>query len=143
MPPPYLMVTIVPEGGTPMQLADQRGAPYPTTGTGALVFQNQPVLNRALLNDVTFGGSVSFPGLLTGVGALITSDGTQAVGLPMGAPGTMLQATVDGLVWAAPGGTVTSISQGTGILATPNPIVGAGTIAVDFGVVAPINNPDF
>ena len=29
------------------------------------------------------------------------------------------------------GGTVTSISQGTGIVATPNPISGAGTIALD------------
>lgn len=34
-----------------------------------------------------------------------------------------------------PAGTVTSISQGTGIAATPNPIVSTGTIAIDANVV--------
>ena len=41
-------VTLVAQGGTPVRLADQTGAPYPTTGTGALVFANSPTINNAV-----------------------------------------------------------------------------------------------
>jgi hypothetical protein len=39
-------VTLVGFGGTPVRLADQTGAPYPTTGSGALVFANGAVLTN-------------------------------------------------------------------------------------------------
>jgi hypothetical protein len=46
-------VTLVGFGGTPVRLADQTGAPFPTTGTGALVFAN-----GATLTNVTITGQV-------------------------------------------------------------------------------------
>jgi hypothetical protein len=46
-------VTLVGFGGTPVRLADQTGAPYPTTGSGALVFAN-----GAVLTNVTITGQV-------------------------------------------------------------------------------------
>ncbi len=59
------------------------------------------------------------------------------------AEGTAIRLTADKLClgsncitdWpqAGGGGTVSSISQGTGIIASPNPITGQGTIAADFG----------
>lgn len=46
-------VTLVAQGGTPVRLADQTGAPYPTTGSGALVFNHRPVIYDAtLINPV-------------------------------------------------------------------------------------------
>src|SRR5690242_18159436 len=48
--PDVQYVTLVAQGGTPVRLADQTGAPFPTTGTGALVFANAPNLS-----GVTFG----------------------------------------------------------------------------------------
>ncbi len=46
-------VTLVVNGGTPIRLADQRGAPYPTTGTGSLVFAEDAVLTNPTLNGFT------------------------------------------------------------------------------------------
>jgi hypothetical protein len=79
MPPPYQSVTIVAQGGTPVHLANQRGAPYPTTGEGALVFSNGAVLQNVTLTgiiydlagvDVARGSllapSITFGGTVTG-----------------------------------------------------------------------------
>ena len=41
-------VTMVASGGTPVRLADQTGAPLPTTGQGALVFGTNPVLKSTM-----------------------------------------------------------------------------------------------
>lgn len=60
-------VTLVVAGGTPVRLADQKGAVYPTTGRGSLVFSD-----GATLNDVIFDG-FSFNGPLLGLYREITS----------------------------------------------------------------------
>ena len=53
---PIQAVTLVSAGGTPAQLCDQRGAPWPTTGHGALVFSTGAFLTDAqLLNPKVVG----------------------------------------------------------------------------------------
>ena len=78
----FEFVTIVPSGGTPIRIADQRGAPLPTTGTGPLVFGtgatlNDPILNYAVINNAeifnpvingsTFVGPMNVEPLMTGL----------------------------------------------------------------------------
>lgn len=83
MPSPIQYVTLVSRGGTPVTLSDQHGAPYPTTGAGALVFANGPtitnaILEAATLNDATLNRPIindpvfNFNGKAVGYGA----DGT-------------------------------------------------------------------
>jgi len=55
-------VTLVPQGGQPVRLADQVGAPWPTTGTGSLVFSSgatllNPVLTNPTFDNPTFTGN--------------------------------------------------------------------------------------
>lgn len=50
-------VTLVAQGGTPVRLADQTGAPFPATGTGGLVFANNPTINNAIFVGGTWTGS--------------------------------------------------------------------------------------
>ncbi len=57
MASPTQYVTLVTTGGTPVRLANQQGAPYPTTGTGALVFANGPTIDNATLNSATLNGA--------------------------------------------------------------------------------------
>lgn len=54
-------VTLVAQGGTPVRLANQIGAPYPTTGTGALVFNRNPTIYGATLIDPTIEGAAFSP----------------------------------------------------------------------------------
>lgn len=51
-------VTLVAQGGTPVRLADQYGAPYATTGHGALVFNNGPTLLNVNIEGATFSDVV-------------------------------------------------------------------------------------
>lgn len=60
-------VSLVAQGGTPVRLADQRGAPYPTTGSGALVFANGPTLTNVTFENPIFADSIHVYG--TGVAA--------------------------------------------------------------------------
>jgi hypothetical protein len=53
-------VTLVPQGGQPVRLADQTGAPWPTTGTGSLVFSRGATLTNATLVDSNFVGDISY-----------------------------------------------------------------------------------
>ncbi len=95
---------------------------------------------------VTFGGGTSgfsfAPGgttitlvsPLTTKGDLYTHNSTVGIALPVGANGFVLSADsgeTTGLKWIANAtGTVTSISAGTGITLTPDPIVATGTVAL-------------
>lgn len=63
----FQYVTLVAAGGVPIRLADQNGAPYPTTGQGALVFANGPVLTNAQLNGFVLNSPIG-----------ANSNGTQA-----------------------------------------------------------------
>lgn len=51
---PNQFVTLVTAGGTPVRIADQTGAPYATTGTGALVFANGAALSNPTLTGPIF-----------------------------------------------------------------------------------------
>lgn len=66
---PNQYVTLVTSGGTPVRIANQRGTPIPTTGTGALVFANEPVLNNPTLVGVTYEGPQTIDGDL-----IVTDD---------------------------------------------------------------------
>lgn len=58
--PDTLYTTLVTQGGTPIRIADQRGAPYPTTGYGSLVFNNGPTLYNPTLVGFSFSGPFGF-----------------------------------------------------------------------------------
>lgn len=59
-------VTLVAFGGTPVRLANQTGAAYATTGTGALVFQNGAKLTNPVITGGTFVSPFGFePGSVT------------------------------------------------------------------------------
>ena len=61
-------VTLVRRGGTPIRLANAFGAPYPTSGTGSLVFSDSPTLvNPTLSGSVTFTGTLAVANGGTGV----------------------------------------------------------------------------
>jgi hypothetical protein len=88
---PIQPITIVSSGGTPMQLCDQKGAPYPTTGFGALVFNTGPTLIDAILLNplITFdviklpGGDFYNPSLQ------FTADNSKTPGLYSTGPGNI------------------------------------------------------
>lgn len=71
-------VTLVPQGGTPVRLADQRGTPYPTTGYGALVFGNGPQLNNVVISGQVQldDGVPAAPALQWDTGTGLYSSGT-------------------------------------------------------------------
>lgn len=66
-------VTLVAAGGTPIRLSNQTGAPYPTTGSGALVFASSPELNSPILNSPTWVGPETIDGDFTVDGDLDVS----------------------------------------------------------------------
>ena len=75
----FTYVTLVPFGGTPVHLADQTGAPFATTGTGALVFANGPVITNPVFTGPTNlpAGSAAIPSLTFGdVASGLYSSGT-------------------------------------------------------------------
>src|SRR5580765_4577332 len=104
---PVQYVTLVSGGGTPVRLADQRGAPYPTTGTGALVFSDQPTLTGTVTinGDLTYTGTVTGPyhSPLTTRGDLYYYGASGNTRLALGAAGTVLTSNGTDAVWTAPG----------------------------------------
>lgn len=54
--PEVQYVTFVTTGGTPVRIAQQTGAPYPTTGYGALVFARSPTLYNPIINGAVWSG---------------------------------------------------------------------------------------
>lgn len=91
---PSQYVTIVPQGGFPVTLADAQGNPFPVTGTGALVFNVNPTIespifigggatfDRILLPD---GGSPAVPAILIeGAGGISGSPTSVTIGIAGG-----------------------------------------------------------
>ena len=64
-----LPVTLVTLGGVPVQLVDQTGSVFPTTGTGSLVFNTTPTLVTPILGAAT-GTSLALGGATIGSNAL-------------------------------------------------------------------------
>jgi hypothetical protein len=100
--PTYQYVTLVPAGGTPVRLANQEGAPFPTTGTGALVFANSPRLINPILEGVTYSGGVGFGNGTLAAPAIYfgsTDRGFFSTGVS-----NLSAAAQNVLLWAADGG---------------------------------------
>jgi lysophospholipase L1-like esterase len=77
----FTYVTLVPFGGTPVHLADQTGAPFATTGTGALVFANGPALTNATFSGTTVINGATFPTTgLTVAGPLSVTGASSFIG---------------------------------------------------------------
>ena len=72
-----LPVTLVTLGGVPVQLVDQTGSVFPTTGTGSLVFNTTPTLVTPILGAAT-GTSLALGGASLGSNALAVT-GTAAI----------------------------------------------------------------
>lgn len=84
--PDTLYTTIVTQGGTPIRIADQRGAPYPTTGYGSLVFNNSPTLYNPVLVGVSFSSPFGFaPGSASAPSLYFIGDAD--TGIYQSAPG--------------------------------------------------------
>lgn len=63
-------VSLVAQGGTPVRLVDQRNAPYPTTGSGALVFQNGATLRNVTLENPAYIGNLAIAQTVASLAAL-------------------------------------------------------------------------
>ena len=74
-----LPVTLVTLGGVPVQLVDQTGSVFPTTGTGSLVFNTTPTLVTPILGIAT-GTTLALGGATIGSNALAVT-GASALGL--------------------------------------------------------------
>ncbi len=84
-------------------------------------------------------GTYPNPALIAVGGGAIgpIGDSTHVAVVTRDAKGRVTGLTSTAIAFPAPGtGTVTSVSQGTGIVASPNPIMTTGTIAADFGTGA-------
>lgn len=83
----YTYVTLVPFGGTPVHLADQTGAPFPTTGSGALVFANGATLTSPIIVGALSGASFispTFTGTVAGGATYVSISLTApALGTPV------------------------------------------------------------
>jgi hypothetical protein len=96
MPPPIQLVSLVASGGTPVQLVDQTGAPFPTTGTGPLVFANGPTLVNPILDNATLiNTNITFDRIDLGAGTL------QSPAITLGAPQTGFYSEGEGNVSVA------------------------------------------
>jgi hypothetical protein len=94
-----------------------------------------------VLGDIAYSGQLlgAYASPLTTRGDLYYRNATTVTRLPLGANGTVLSSNGTDALWIAAGaGTVTSITAGTGLGATPgNPITGAGTINLANTAVTP------
>lgn len=58
----FQYVTFVASGGTPVRICNVRGAPYPTTGQGAIVFNEGPVFHNPVFTDPIYAGDLTIEG---------------------------------------------------------------------------------
>src|SRR5580765_2783281 len=114
-------VTLVVQGGTPVRLADQIGAPYPTTGQGALVFANGPnIQNLTLTNPVFAGGVTATTGTFSG-DITTTAGAINFLGVTTGS-GDQLVITSDPPITALAVGAIYSVKVHSGNF-TPTPTI--------------------
>src|SRR5262245_10246411 len=135
-------VTLVAKGGVPITMCDAFGNPYPTTGYGALAFNQAPTFYEAIFRGANFYDA-QFPELLNQTGDFVSYDEVVAkpVVIHQGAPGQVLTAGAGAggqLGWTFQGtGTVTNLAQGTGITLSPAPIETTATTALADPAVTP------
>lgn len=132
-------VTLVTRGGTPVRLANAFGVPYPTSGSGSLVFSDSATFTNPIFVNPTYTGDYTFADNLT-VGGNATVAGTsnvagaQTVGGALTVTGVVTTATnaiIGGYVTVAGNATITgSASVGTSLtVGTTLAVTGATTLA--------------
>lgn len=146
-------VTLVTNGGTPVRLADQYGAPYPTTGSGSLVFGNGATLTNPTLIGAVFTAPYGFgmgtalaPSIFFGVSDTNTGIYSSATGYvsftsggslvgQFGAAGLSVTGILSGVVsWQGSVIDVTYGGTGRATLTANGVLYGAGTSQV--GIVS-------
>lgn len=147
-------------GGTVTSIAGANGVqtvPAPITGSGTVELATVP--NNTVLGNVSGGTAIPVPLTAANVDALLglgTAAFKTASSIASGSvasvsggftPGDVaVFADVNGTIMdgGAPGGTgtVTSVTAGTGLTGTPNPIVSTGTLAITATGVTPTTYGD-
>ena len=122
-------VTLVRRGGTPIRLANAFGAPYPTSGTGSLVFSDSPTLTNPILVSPTASGNFAISGSLT-VGTTLAVAGATTLA-------ALTAASVNKVVVTAPATTATLTLADNSTLQT----VGAYTSALTFTAATNVTFP--
>lgn len=113
MTAPTQYVTLITTGGTPIRLADQYGAPYPTTGSGALVFAvNAQLVNPEITSPTWIGPSIFDSGGITIEGSTSGSTNLRAQAVASGV--VVLPSANDTLVGRATSDTLTNKSMSGG-----------------------------
>lgn len=137
----FQYVTLVAQGGTPVRLANALGAPYPTTGTGSLVFSNGAVLTNPTINGYTPelplalpNGSLSSPPIYWG-----TSDrgiySTGSTNLRLVAQGTVLADFTAGNLTMVGNVAAVNVNASGGLtVGSTASVTGALTLGVDLTV---------
>ena len=122
-------VTLVRRGGTPIRLANAFGAPYPTSGTGSLVFSDSPTLTNPILVNPTASGNFAISGSLT-VGTTLAVAGATTLA-------ALTAASINKVVVTAPATTATLTLADNSTLQT----VGAYTSALTFTAATNVTFP--
>jgi len=122
-------VTLVRRGGTPIRLANAFGAPYPTSGTGSLVFSDSPTLTNPMLVSPTASGNFAISGSLT-VGTTFAVAGATTLA-------ALTAASINKVVVTAPATTATLTLADNSTLQT----VGAYTSALTFTAATNVTFP--
>jgi len=105
-------VTLVTTGGTPVRLATQTGAPYPTTGAGSLVFSNEPTITNPTFVGATWEGPQTILGDLTIDGDLTVNDDLLLAGSTSGTTTVRATAVASGIL-TLPAATDTLVGKAT------------------------------
>lgn len=156
--PPVQYLTLVTSGGTPVRLANQNGAAYPTTGAGSLVFDHSPTLYDPTIVGATWEGPQTIEGdftvtedLFVGEDIILSgaTSGTTHLRAAAVASGTLTMPaatdvllgrnTTDTLTNKTLSGlsnTFTDISLATAVTGTL-PLANGGTGVIGFGSVVP------
>ena len=88
-------VTLVPQGGQPVRLGNQTGAPWPTTGTGSLVFSDGATLTNVVFDGVSYTGPTTLSTLtVTGLSTLADVLGASFNRVVITAPATTATLTL-------------------------------------------------
>jgi len=115
-------VTLVPQGGQPVRLGNQTGAPWPTTGSGSLVFSDGAILTDVVFDGVSYTGSTTLSTLT--VTGITTLSNTVSMGASLSVAGTAILSST-----LSVGGAFTSTGAAT--LSSTLAVAGTATLAGD------------
>ncbi|KPJ62708.1 hypothetical protein AMJ44_15305, partial [candidate division WOR-1 bacterium DG_54_3] len=130
----YLQITVAGEALSPRTQIVSVGYAFKAADSQAIAGQSATDLDNKYVEVAgdTMTGNLQVPRLeVDAANTYLDRDGGNNMTLTDSVTGTRTLAQLA----AGTGGTVTSITQGTGITATPNPITNTGTIAINVGAV--------